>query len=66
MAGAEDVTKIAPAFMTIRGAEAYTGLRQWQFRNLIRQNKIQSVMPFKKRLIPMSEINRILGIPPQL
>jgi hypothetical protein len=56
---------IAPAFLTLRQAEAYSGLRKWQWVELIRRKKIESIMPFKKRLIPMTEINRILGISPQ-
>jgi hypothetical protein len=59
----EDVSKIMPAYLTIRGAVAYSGLQPWQWRDLIRKKQIESVMPFKKRLIPMTEIHRILGTP---
>ena len=53
---------IEPAFLTLRQAEAYSGLRRWQWAQLIREKKVESVMPFKKRLIPKSEVDRILGI----
>jgi hypothetical protein len=60
-----DDDEIAPAFFTLRAAETYSGLRKWQWAELIRRKKIESVMPFKKRLIPKSEVDRILGISPQ-
>jgi hypothetical protein len=54
----------APLVVSVRDATALTGWCEWQLHKLIREGKLKSCKPFGRRLIYMSEINRLLGIKP--
>ena len=53
--------QIAPKFLGVAEAEAYSGISRWSWRRMAYSSRIASSKVGKRLLIPVSEIDRILA-----